>query len=239
VKTNETKIFMKNIAVILAGGTGSRIGGALPKQFVEVAGKPVVAYSIDAYEQHPGIDEIALVVHPSYMNVWENIAKKYNWKKVNKIIEGGRHRFESSLSALQAYGDLEEANILFHDAVRPLVSQVIIGDTLRALEQYAAVTVAVPTADTILQTDEAQQTIAQIPSRALLRRVQTPQGFKLSLIRKAYALAMADAGFAATDDAGVVLQYLPEIKIGLVEGDERNFKITRPQDLQLMEILII
>jgi len=229
---------MKNIVVILAGGSGSRIGGALPKQFLEVAGKSVMVYSIDTYEQHPAIDEITIVIHPLYMEVWNSIAAKYQWKKLKKVVAGGKERIDSTLAALQAYSNIDEANILFHDAVRPFVSNRIIEDTLRALEHYAAVTVAAALADTVLQTDSTQQTIAQIPSRSLLRRTQTPQGFKLSLIRKAYALAMADPDFAVTDDCGVVHKYLPEVKIGLVNGEERNFKITWPQDLQLMEILL-
>jgi|GEM_PF-88718 len=227
---------MKNIAVILAGGTGSRMGAALPKQFLEVDGKPVMAYSIDAYEQHSAIDEIMVVVHPAYMEIWEAIAQKYQWKKLKKVVAGGQERIDSTQAALLACCDIDEANILFHDAVRPLVSQRIIDDTLRALEHYTAVTVAVSLSDTVLQTDNEQQTIVQIPSRSLLRRMQTPQGFKLSLIQKAYTLAMADADFTATDDARVVHEYLPEVKIGIVEGEERNFKITRQQDLQLMEI---
>jgi len=230
---------MKNIAVILAGGTGSRVGGVLPKQFIEVLGMPVIAYSIEAFEKHSGIDEIALVIHPSFMEMWNSIAKKHQWKKVSKILNGGAQRSDSTLAALQAYSSANEANMLFHDAARPLVSRLIIDDTLRALEQYTAVTAAVTISDTVLQTDNEQQTIAQIPSRSLFRRVQTPQGFKLSVIREAYALAVTDTDFTATDDCGVVHKYLPHVKIGLVEGDERNFKITRSQDLQLMEHLLM
>ncbi len=229
---------MKNIAVILAGGVGNRVGGALPKQFLEVAGKPVIAYSIDAFEAHEHIDEIAIVIHPAYTDVWENIAGKYHWEKLKKIIEGGEERADSTLAALQVYAGMSEAHILFHDAARPLVSQRIIGDTLQALEQFKAVTVAIPTADTILQTDNAQATIARIPSRAFLRRMQTPQGFHLSVISRAYALAADDPYFQATDDCGVVHKYLPNEKIGLVEGEENNFKITWPEDLQRMEGLL-
>ncbi|MDR0295221.1 MAG: 2-C-methyl-D-erythritol 4-phosphate cytidylyltransferase, partial [Prevotellaceae bacterium] len=199
---------MKNIAVILAGGTGSRVGGELPKQVIEVTGIPIIAYSLDAFEKHSDIDEIAIIVHPSYLEVWNNIAQKYNWKKVSKVLKGGAQRSDSTLAALQAYSNIDEANILFHDAVRPFVSKRIIDDTLCALEQYSAVAVAVSVTDTILQTDNAQRTITQIPSRSLFRRAQTPQGFKLSVIRKAYALAMADPDFAVTDDCGVVHKYL-------------------------------
>jgi len=230
---------MRNIAVILAGGTGSRVGGELPKQFVKIAGMPIIAYSVEAFEKHSGIDEIAVVIHPSYMEVWNSIAKKYNWKKVKKILKGGAQRSDSTLAALQAYTNIDEVNILFHDAVRPLVDKRIIDDTLQTLKQYSAVTVAIPITDTVLQTDNTQHTIRQIPSRSLFRRAQTPQGFKLSVIRKAYALAMVDTDFTVTDDCSVVHKYLPDVKIGLVAGDERNFKITRPQDLQQMEQMLM
>ncbi len=229
---------MLTLAVILAGGAGNRLHSALPKQFLEVAGKPVIAYSIDAFEQHPGIDEIAVVIHPAYFDVWENIAVTHHWKKINKVLEGGEERSGSTLAALQAYAGLDEAHILLHDAARPLVSQRVIGDTLQALEQFKAVTVAIPTTDTILQTDNMQTVVAHIPVRALLRRMQTPQGFHLSVIRQAYALAAAGPHFQVTDDCSVVHKYLPHEKIGLVEGEECNFKITWSEDLQRLEGLL-
>jgi 2-C-methyl-D-erythritol 4-phosphate cytidylyltransferase len=229
---------MKNIAVILAGGAGTRIGGELPKQFLKIEERPVIACSIDTFEQHPGIDEIAVVVHPSYVELFINIAKAYNWKKISKVLQGGDTRSESTLSALQAYSHIEEANILFHDAARPMLKSHIVDDILSALKQYAAVTVARDTTDTVLQTDKTQQVIAQIPPRHFLRRMQTPQGFKLSVIRKAYELAAADPDFTATDDCGVVHKYLPEIKIGIVAGDELNLKITTKQDLYLLQELM-
>jgi len=230
---------MRNIAVILAGGAGNRMNSTVPKQFLEIAGKPMIAYSIDAFEQHSGVDEIVVVIHPAYFDIWESIVAKYNWKKVKKVLEGGDQRSDSTLVALQAYAGVDEAHILFHDAARPLVSQRIISDTLKALEQFKAVTVAVPTADTIFQTDNSQIVIARIPSRAFLRRMQTPQGFHLSTIKQAYALAADDPYFTVTDDCGVVHKYLPNEKIGLVEGEENNFKITYPQDITLMETIIL
>ncbi len=229
---------MTTIAVILAGGTGKRMNAEVPKQFLTITGKPVIAHSIEAFEQHAGIDEIAVVVHPSYFESIGAIIAQYNFSKITKIIEGGEERSDSTLAALQAYSCLEEANILFHDAARPLVSQQIIGNTIKALEQFNAVTVAVPCTDTILQTDNTQSVIARIPSRAFLRRMQTPQAFKLSTIMQAYALASDDPYFQVTDDCGVVHKYLPNERIGLVEGEENNLKITYPQDVRLMEELL-
>ncbi len=229
---------MKNIAVILAGGTGNRMGNTLPKQFLEVNAKPVIAYTVEAFEQCAAIDEITVVIHAAYKHQWNDMAEKYHWKKVAKVLNGGENRADSTRVALQAYANLEEANILFHDAVRPLVNCRIITDVINALNSNNAVTAAIPTSDTILQTDLLQNTIAHIPSRTTLQRVQTPQGFKLSLIRKAYALAQVNPLLTTTDDCGVVHQYLPNEKIGIVKGEEFNFKITWPQDLLLMENLL-
>ncbi len=229
---------MKNIAIILAGGAGNRLGGDTPKQFLEVGGKPVIAYSMDVFEQCTRIDEITVVVSPAHMDLWKAIAAEHNWTKLKKTVAGGTERSDSTKAALKIYEDIDEANLLFHDAARPLVTARITGDTLDSLAVVSAVTVAIPTSDTILQVDDTHQLIAAIPSRSALYRMQTPQGFKLSVIRKAYELAAADPYFKATDDCGVIHKYLPGEKIGIVKGDEKNLKITWPQDLQLAEYLL-
>ena len=129
--------------------------------------------------------------------------------------------------------------MLFHDAARPLVDQRIIADCVRALRTYEAVGVAVPTSDTIVIVDDDVMT--SMPRRDRLRRCQTPQGFRLQVIRRAYELAQADPAFtdlAATDDCGVVLRYLPEVTIAVVPGSERNMKITYPDDLRVAESLL-
>jgi 2-C-methyl-D-erythritol 4-phosphate cytidylyltransferase len=227
-----------NIAVILAGGKGSRLDASLPKQFLSVGGHPIIAYSINAFEKNENIDEIAIVIPSSYLSLWESIEAQNNWKKIKHVLSGGDERHLSTLAALHVYNHVEEATILFHDAARPLVSQRIINDTLQLLKQYKAVTVAMTTADTILCTDDTQRMIENIPDRNYLRRVQTPQGFHLSVIRKAYELAVADNDFIPTDDCSVVKKYLPHEKTGLAEGHESNFKVTYPQDIFLLEKLL-
>jgi 2-C-methyl-D-erythritol 4-phosphate cytidylyltransferase len=131
----------------------------------------------------------------------------------------------------------DECNVLLHDAVRPLATHRIVGDCLRALQSYAAVDVAVPTADTIIEVTEGN-TIRSVPPRATLRRVQTPQGFRASVIRDAYRLAAADPDFTATDDCSVVHRYLPDVPIRVVEGDPRNIKVTEPLDIRIAELLL-
>ena len=129
--------------------------------------------------------------------------------------------------------------MLFHDAARPLLDQRIICDCLRALATDRAIGVAVPSSDTIVEVSDG--VVTGMPRRDALARCQTPQGFRLSVIRRAYQLADADPGFAqrpATDDCGIVLRYLPEVAVRIVPGSERNIKITYPADLALAETLL-
>lgn len=227
----------RNIAVILAGGTGSRLGGSIPKQFMKVAGKTVIEHAIDVFEHHYGIDEIAVVVHPDYINPMEEIVLKNHWRKVKKILRGGSERYHSSLSAIQAYDAEPNAKLIFHDSVRPLVSHQIIDDVIAALEKYNAVDVAVAATDTIIQVDDKGEHITQIPNRNLLRRGQTPQAFRLSTIKQAYELALKDPEFRSTDDCGTVVKYLPDELVFVVQGDESNMKLTYKEDVFLLDKL--
>lgn len=227
---------MKNIAVILAGGSGNRLGKNIPKQFLQVAGKQIIEYTIETFEHHQEIDEICLVCKAEYVPYMEDIVARNHYRKVTKILSGGKERYDSSLVAINAYPD-EDTALLFHDAVRPLVSERIIHDCVEAMKHYNAVGVAVKTTDTIISADD-NECIRLIHERSHLRNMQTPQGFKSGTIRKAYQLAFADADFTATDDCGIVKRYLPDEPVFLVNGDYSNIKITYPEDLQLMELFI-
>jgi len=227
---------MKNVAIILAGGSGKRLGGELPKQFLKVAGKTVMEHCIEAFERSEDIDEIAIVSREDFVPDVQALVGRNKYTKVKYVLKGGKERYHSSLSALEAYTE-DDCNLLFHDCVRPLVSQRIIHDCVSALQQYEAVDVAVPTTDTIIQLDE-NGCIAAIPPRAMLRNVQTPQGFRRSTIRRAFDLALQDPDFLPTDDCSIIHKYLPEVSIHVVEGDADNFKITYKSDLERAEHLL-
>lgn len=224
----------RNIAIILAGGVGSRLGMSTPKQFFKVAGKMVVEHTIDVFERNQHIDEIAIVSNPALVADFENIVLRNKWRKVKKILKGGAERYYSSLSAITAYQN-EDANLIFHDAVRPLVSQRIIDDVVKALDTHRAVNVAVPSADTIIEVDG--DFITNIPDRSRLRRGQTPQAFDRQLISDAYDKALKDPNFRTTDDCGVVRTYLPEEPIFVVRGEESNMKLTYREDTYMMDKL--
>lgn len=222
----------KNVAIILAGGIGSRLGLSTPKQFFKVAGKMVVEHTIDTFESNPHIDEIAIVSNPFYISDFESIIIKNGWKKVKKVLKGGQERYHSSLSAIRAY-EGTDTNLIFHDAVRPLVSQRILNDVIKALETYSAIDVAMPTADTIIETDG--DFIRRIPDRSRLKRGQTPQAFRLETISRAYEIALKDPDLKVTDDCGVVVKYLPEVPVYVVRGEESNMKLTYKEDTYLLD----
>jgi 2-C-methyl-D-erythritol 4-phosphate cytidylyltransferase len=245
---------MRNIAVILAGGTGSRMGSSVPKQFMSLAGRTVIEYSIETFCNHPVIDEVAVVVHPDWRGRMEEIVERLKVKgerlKVSRIIDGGSERYMSSLNAIMAYIDEpDDTNLLLHDAARPFVTAEIIDRVVAALGNHEAVGVAVPSTDTVWEVHpdmsgelivnsekcEIPRFVARIPERRLMWRAQTPQAFRLPLIRDAYQRALQDPQFQATDDCGVVRKYMPDTKITVVEGSERNMKITHADDLSVMQ----
>ena len=235
---NTDKIETMNIAVLLAGGSGRRMGGPEPKQFIEVAGRSILEHSIRAFHSHDGIDEIVIVAHADYIDRIKDIAAPY--EKVKHVVPGGKERYHSSLAAIDIYRSeesevrSEELNLLIHDAVRPLVSHRIITDCIAALASYKAVDVAIPCTDTIVEVN-AEGHICHITPRAMLRNVQTPQCFRLETIDEAYRKGLSDPNFITTDDCGVVHRYMPEEPIFVVEGDTTNIKVTYPEDLILAE----
>ena len=234
---------MTNIAVILAGGIGARVGGNTPKQLLPLQdGKSVLEHAVDAFEQSPHIQEICIVMHPDYIMHAEQMLLANAWQKVSHIIPGGKERWESSVQAIKLLGDEakgEQANLLLHDAARPFVSQEIIARVCEALEEHEAVTVAIPSTDTVYEMVEGK--VARIPNRATIMRAQTPQAFRLELIAEAYAKALgADicevpacsaCHLPATDDCGIVHEHMPQVPIYIVEGEEQNKKITFKEDI--------
>ena len=234
---------MTNIAVILAGGIGARVGGNTPKQLLPLQdGKSVLEHAVDAFEQSPHIQEICIVMHPDYIMHAEQMLLANAWQKVSHIIPGGKERWESSVQAIKLLGDEakgEQANLLLHDAARPFVSQDIIARVCEALEEHEAVTVAIPSTDTVYEMADGK--VAHIPQRSTIMRAQTPQAFRLELIAEAYAKALGTdicdiqacsaCHLPATDDCGIVHEHMPQVPIYIVEGEEQNKKITFKEDI--------
>jgi 2-C-methyl-D-erythritol 4-phosphate cytidylyltransferase len=226
---------LKNVAVLLAGGVGTRVGLSIPKQLIKIAGRPILEHTLVALNSHPMVDEIIIMMAPGHLDTVRAIVRGGGYAKVVDILEGAETRSHTTLRALERLGD-EECNVLLHDAVRPLVTARIIKECFEALEVHEAVDVAIPSADTIVEVTLGG-IISDIPDRASLRRGQTPQAFRASVIKRAYEMARQDPGFVATDDCSVVLRYLPDVPIHVVLGDERNMKVTEPIDVYLADKL--
>lgn len=223
------------VAVILAGGVGTRVGLDIPKQLIKVAGHTILEHTLATFDEHPMVDEIIVMMAQGYLDSVHAIVRNGGYRKVRAVLEGAETRNGTTLRALEAIAD-DDTKVLFHDAVRPLVSPRIIADCFEALDSYDAVDVAIPSADTIIEVD-ADNVIRNIPPRANLRRGQTPQAFRAGVIRAAYAVAANDPDFQATDDCTVVLRYQPDVPIWVVAGEERNLKVTDPIDVYLADKL--
>ena len=228
---------MRNIAVVLAGGIGERSGLGAPKQFFKVAGKTVIEHTVDVFQSNTHIDEIAIVINQMFQREIQEMVLRNKWSKVKKVLLGGKERYESSLAAINAYDQFPDCNLIFHDAVRPLLNNRIIDDIVAALDKYQAIDVAVPATDTIIQVDADGRFIENIPNRRLLRRGQTPQAFRQKTIKQAYEIALKDPAFVSSDDCGTVVKYLPQVKVYVVQGEESNMKLTYKEDSYLLDKL--
>src|SRR5258708_26994262 len=230
---------MRTVAVVLAGGCGVRLGGRPPKQLQLLAGRTLLEHSVAAFAAAPGIKAVVVVMPAELIGEAKRILDA-DYRKVSHIIAGGTDRPGSARQAIELLSrdarDSADAdcNVIFHEPERPLVDQRIIADCVSGLADSQALGVVVPTADTIVEVTDGVMT--SIPPRESVGRCQTPQGFRLSVIRRAHELAAADpeaGAFKPTDDCGIVLRYLPEIGVRLGRGRERNLKITYPADLQI------
>jgi len=242
---------MKNYVAILAAGKGSRMGLSQPKQFEMLHGKTILEHSVDTFEKHPLINGIFVVVHNDFIDNTRRLLNVQNRPKIIEIIAGGKERMDSSHNAIIAlenhvgannYLPLHhDCNLLIHDAARPFVSEKIITNTIEALKNHSAVSVAIPATDTIYICDDEHK-IQSSPKRENVYLAQTPQAARLSVFKQAFAnvhgtdcngeaLNEVKSAPAITDDASVILNFLPDEKIHIVVGDVSNRKITFQADL--------
>lgn len=220
---------MKTGAIIVAAGKGKRMGEGYNKQYILLAGKPIVAHTIEVFENVGPIDEIVLVVGKGEIDLAKkDIIHKYNFKKVVKIIEGGTERQDSVYDGLKA----TDANcniVLVHDGARPFVTGSIIEKSIKVARDAGACVVAVRVKDTIKVANKNME-VDYTPDRDTLWAVQTPQAFEYKLLLKAYKKLRAD-NIKVTDDAMLVEKLGHTVKI--IEGSYENIKITTPEDLIL------
>ena len=224
----------KCTAIVLAAGQGKRMGTKVQKQYLEIDGKPVLYYSLIAFEDSQLIDEIVLVVGDSQKEYCEKeIVSKYSIGKVKKIVQGGAERYHSVWNGLK---EIDTGYVFIHDGARPFINEEILQRAYEEVLVSNACVVGMPVKDTIKIAD-AEHYAKETPERSLLWQIQTPQVFKISLIKEAYKKLMQSDTIKVTDDAMVVEQMLGD-KVKLVMGSYENIKITTPEDLKIAEIFV-
>lgn len=231
-------------AMILAAGSGRRMGGSVPKQFLDLCGKPILAYTLEVFQQHPGVDRILAVCPEGLSEPVRTIAERYGITKLTTILTGGATRRDSSRIGtewLEKHGEPTDV-VLIHDGVRPNVEPRVIDENIRQAQIFGACETAVETCDTIAVSSE-DGFVDAVPSRRLLWNVQTPQSFQVGVIVRAHALYQAalETGEPLpeiTDDAGLVLfaeQREPTgQRVRICRGNGANLKVTKPEDLHIL-----
>lgn len=236
----ESIFYMKTVAVVLAAGSGSRMKSQTKKQFISILDKPLIYYSISAFERS-FIDEIVIVTGEDDIEYVKNeIVKKYDFKKVTAVTAGGRERYHSVMNGINAVNGCDY--IFIHDGARPMLDEAILDRALNKVISTGAAVVGMPAKDTVKIADENEM-VDITPNRNSVWTIQTPQVFEFELIKKAYSDVISREeelkadGINITDDS-MVLEVSTSHKVALVEGSYENIKVTTPEDIILAETFL-
>jgi 2-C-methyl-D-erythritol 4-phosphate cytidylyltransferase len=214
---------IKKYAIIVAGGSGSRMKSDIPKQFIEVGGLPILMHTLQRFKEADSTIEIILVLPESQFDYWEELCLKYNTVP-HQLVAGGKTRFQSGLNGLRVVDN--EGLVAIHDGVRPFVSAGIINESFKIASEKGTAVVSVPSKDSV-------RVNGQAIDRSTVRLIQTPQTFQISLIKKAFETEELST---FTDDASVAEH--AGFEINLIEGNYENMKITTPEDLLWAEVIL-
>lgn len=226
-----------NIGIVLAGGSGVRVGSDIPKQFIDIGGKPLIVYTLEAFNKNSNIDYIAVICKKDYEGTLEQWIKEYNLNKIKWIVEGGSTRQQSVENGLKKLQDVctKEDIVLIHDGARPLITDNIINENIDRAKVYGAINTVIPCTDTIISSTKGDG-IEAVPNRSELYQCQTPQSFQYGVICKAHEFAKNNALSSATDDCQLV--FAMGKKVYFANGDRLNFKVTTKEDLIILKALI-
>ncbi|MBP1588116.1 MAG: 2-C-methyl-D-erythritol 4-phosphate cytidylyltransferase [Clostridia bacterium] len=230
-----------NIAIVLAGGTGTRMGTEVPKQFIEIDGKPLVAHTLEKFQRSPLIDGIIVVSNRACIGLYDGFSGRYGITKLLAVVCGGRDRARSSFNGVRAAraflekndnGDADGSFVFIHDAARPFVTEDIIAENYRLAREYGACETAIPNHDTLIKGVDGFNA-GRLP-RENTFRVQTPQTFRLDVIRDAFGKYDFDCEDPVTDDAELVMRNGG--RVAIAAGSPLNIKVTNPGDLEFFRL---
>lgn len=230
---------MSNIALILAGGSGNRMGQDIPKQFIHVDGCPIIIHTLSAFQNHPGIDGVAVVCLEGWDTVLLSYANQFSITKLKWIFPGGRSGMESihnGIYGLKEAGCKDEDLVLIHDAVRPLLPQDIISSNIAVCKKYGYAITGIKCREAILESEDGFTSTKSIPRDCLIR-TQTPQTFRLGDIIKAHEEAK-EKGITDSVASCTLIAELGGREMHIVPGSEKNIKITTIEDLELIKALM-
>jgi len=229
---------MGNFALIIAGGVGARMGQDIPKQFINVYDKPVIVYTLEAFQKHPQIDGIEVVCLDGWHDVLRAYAKQFGISKLENIVSGGKNGQDSIRNGLFDLASRHKDDndvVLIHDAIRPMVSQDIITDNIRVCREYGNAITVIPCTAAMLKTYDSLSTTEQV-SRDNLKETQTPQAFFLKDICEAHKEALSKG---ITNSVASCTMYI-ELgrKLFMSKGSEKNLKLTTTEDIEIFKALL-
>lgn len=230
---------MKNIALIIAGGSGKRMGLDIPKQFVDVNGKPVLVYTLESFQNHPMIDSIEVVCIEGWEDVLSRYAKRYGITKLENVCLGGSTGQESIRNGVYNLEGIshDNDNIIIHDGVRPMIDSQIITDVIVKCNKYGNGVSSMPYNEQIFLIDDDTSTSKYIP-RETLRRVVTPQAYKYRKLKWAYKMAFENnIGISGSSYTNTMMVELGE-KLYFAAGSDKNIKLTTPDNLAIFKAML-
>ena len=227
----------KCTAIVLSAGQGKRMGTAIQKQYIELSGKPIIFYTLDAFQKSAIIDDIVLVVGEGQENwVRDEIVEKYQLTKVRSIIPGGKERYDSVYAGLCACSEIPCDYVFIHDGARPFITEEMLERGLERTRKTGACVLGMPSKDTVKLADK-NAFVESTPERNYVWTVQTPQIFLYSLIKTAHDKIRRKDMSNITDDA-MVIEQETGVKVALAKGSYQNIKITTPEDLWIAEAFL-
>lgn len=228
---------MSNIGLLIAGGSGNRMHQDIPKQFITVNERPVIVYTLEAFEKHPEIDAIGVVCIEGWEQVLWAYAKQFNITKLQYVVQGGKSGQDSirnGIMELEKHYSPDDL-VLIHDAIRPMVSAEIISDNIRVAREYGNAITVIPCAEAMIQTDDGIASVGSYP-RDRLKRTQTPQAFKIGEICDLHRRAL-DAGIT-NSVASCTLKIEMGEQVFFSAGSEKNIKLTTVEDIDIFKALL-
>ena len=227
-----------NIALLIAGGTGNRMGQSIPKQFLTVNERPVIVYTLEAFQKHPEIDVIAVVCIDGWQSVLQAYANQFNITKLKHIVTGGKNGQDSirnGVYELEKYYTSEDI-VLIHDAIRPMVSKDIISDCIRVTREKGNAITVIPCAEAMMQTEDGMKSVGSYP-RDRLKRTQTPQGFHIGDICDLHRRALEAGITNSVSSCTLKIEMVEQVYFSM--GSEKNIKLTTVEDIDIFKALLM